>query len=608
MRLVKMPLTAELSCRREELWSRNLPKKTKAFQANEKPQFQRRISLIQSSSDPYTPTAQNSAVIAVSDGFYSPEFRGDFGAGLLDLHAMDDTELLPETLDNSTENCASFDIHSLSSESEEDDALSSSSNEDEIQSLSTFNASKGTQEDNFQVPELGMVFSSDGEVYEFYKKYSKRIGFTVRKGKVHRSSNGDIRERFFFCSREGFRSKKQANKLTKFKRKETRTGCRARIRCTVENGKWVISQFCQEHNHQLDGFSKTFEPYLVLPTRNEAGATKYFEFGKMGCSTYVHEAKINSLQAEDAQSLINYFRHMQVEDSSFFYAVQVDANGCMTNFFWTDGRSKIDYEYFGDVLILDTAFKMDKFGMICAPFLGLNHHQQYVLFGCAFLLDKSNDSFCWLFETFMEAMRRRQPKTIFTDEGQPMVDAVKMVMPEANHQLGLWYVFRNVSKHLPTYYGQPDFASLFNKCISGCDTQEEFESRWSSLLEQFDLHKNACLNTLYMYRKRWAHVFNKRTFGAGIHCLENIKNIFQNFTSETMSLPKFVQQYFLAAEQQRREELYEDFHCNGSAPEMTLHYGLVEKQAASMYIHLHSVLCVPGGVEKTFISGVKGNF
>ncbi|TYI64269.1 hypothetical protein E1A91_D09G076600v1 [Gossypium mustelinum] len=47
-------------------------------------------------SEPYTPTAQSLGGLGTSDGFYSPEFRGDFGAGLLDLHAMDDTELLSE--------------------------------------------------------------------------------------------------------------------------------------------------------------------------------------------------------------------------------------------------------------------------------------------------------------------------------------------------------------------------------------------------------------------------------------------------------------------------------------------------------------------------------
>ncbi|XP_010259584.1 PREDICTED: kinesin-like protein KIN-13A [Nelumbo nucifera] len=48
----------------------------------------------ESGSEPYTPPAQSSG--SATDGFYSPELRGEFGAGLLDLHAMDDTELLSE--------------------------------------------------------------------------------------------------------------------------------------------------------------------------------------------------------------------------------------------------------------------------------------------------------------------------------------------------------------------------------------------------------------------------------------------------------------------------------------------------------------------------------
>ncbi|KAG5236048.1 kinesin motor family protein [Salix suchowensis] len=50
----------------------------------------------ESVSEAYTPSAQTSGGVSASDGFYSPDFRGDFGAGLLDLHAMDDTELLSE--------------------------------------------------------------------------------------------------------------------------------------------------------------------------------------------------------------------------------------------------------------------------------------------------------------------------------------------------------------------------------------------------------------------------------------------------------------------------------------------------------------------------------
>ena len=47
-------------------------------------------------SEPYTPTGQSFSGGVPVDGFYSPELRGEFGAGLLDLHAMDDSELLSE--------------------------------------------------------------------------------------------------------------------------------------------------------------------------------------------------------------------------------------------------------------------------------------------------------------------------------------------------------------------------------------------------------------------------------------------------------------------------------------------------------------------------------
>lgn len=47
----------------------------------------------ESASESYLNTTQNLGTSAL-DGFYSSDFRGDFGAGLLDLHAMDDTELL----------------------------------------------------------------------------------------------------------------------------------------------------------------------------------------------------------------------------------------------------------------------------------------------------------------------------------------------------------------------------------------------------------------------------------------------------------------------------------------------------------------------------------
>ncbi|XP_073261514.1 protein FAR1-RELATED SEQUENCE 5 [Populus alba] len=290
---------------------------------------------------------------------------------------------------------------------------------------------------------------------------------------------------------------------------------------------------------------------------------KGVQSSNMGCTVCVPDKRINSLQPEAAQCLLNYFRRLQVEDLSFFYAVQLDSNGFTTNFFWRDGRSKVDYDYFGDVLILDKTFRIEEHNIICAPLWGLNHHRQQVLFGCAFLLNESTDSFVWLLETFMEAMDRHQPKTIFTDENELMVDAVKAVLPDAEHRIGIWYIRQNALKQLSALYMQPGFEILFNKCISDCQTEEEFESRWESLLERFDLSENPWLSRLQHG--------------------ENIKSVFQIPKNENMGLLEFAQQYLEEVKRRRLEELDEDFQCNGTAQVTILTSSAIERQAADIY-------------------------
>ncbi|KAJ6968195.1 hypothetical protein NC653_036211 [Populus alba x Populus x berolinensis] len=447
------------------------------------------------------------------------------------------------------------------------DMLSSDNNEDEdeIQATSVFGASES--KDSCQKPEVGMEFSSEEEAYKFYTSYANKIGFRTRKGKF-----------------------------------------------SVENGKWAVSQFSQEHNHDLEdrrhitrSCTKTSEAHLIHTGNNsemamDAGAPKCPELCNMVWSTH----------PEEVQILLNYLRRLQVEDLSLFYAVQLDSDNRLKNIFWRDGRSMVDYDYFGDVLILDTTFRMDKYDMICAPFWGLNHHRQYVMFGCAFLLDESKESFVWLFETFLEAMGRKQPKTIVTDENQVMVEAVKVVLLDAEHLFGVWFIRQTALKHLSAFYSQPDFVNIFNECVSHCQNEEEFESKWDFLLKKFNLCENAWLNNLYLSRERWANVFHKKTFSAGIRCNDNV-NVFQNSTSDTMDLSMFVHQYLKAVETQRSAELNEDMRCRETTK--VLSSSAMEKQAANIYTRTifnifqdELIKCLSVAIEEIASDGTNATF
>ena len=208
------------------------------------------------------------------------------------------------------------------------------------------------------------------------------------------------------------------------------------------------------------------------------------------------------LEVRDAHSLINLFKKKQIEDPMFFYTV--DQENQMTNFFWRDGKSKTDFECFGDMVVFDTTYRTNKYNMICAPFVGVNKHWKNVLFGCAFLLDETTSSFIWLFKTFLEVMDGKRPKTIFTDRCQAMANAIEKVFLQSRHRLCLWHITKNAAHNLNCLYKNPNFGELFKKFLFGRVTEYEFESTWTEIMEKFVFteKEKTRLETLYDLREK----------------------------------------------------------------------------------------------------------
>ncbi|XP_012470745.1 protein FAR1-RELATED SEQUENCE 7 isoform X2 [Gossypium raimondii] len=501
-----------------------------------------------------------------------------------------------QKMENSAKHQLSCGTHSSSLDSDGYDTASSESVWDEMLQQSKL---KIDHQISIQAPELGMEFSSEEDAYKFYKDYAKATGFSVRKGKYQWSSNGTARKRTFLCSNEGFRLSKTSSSALRYRRKETRTGCGAMVQITNETEKWMISRLVLKHNHSLVEGSYTRNRQALEDhwTKRTMGKTRMAQKAGDAICAKVRNADFSShlsylnqcnLNPEDIQGLINYFKQQQLEDPSFFYTLQVDAKSSLISFIWRDGRSKTDYQHFGDVVVLDTTFRVGSEGMICAPLLGLNHHRQYVLLGCALLLDESLDSFMWLFGTLMAAMDGLQPKTILTNECQAMADAIKEVLPDTQHHLGMWYIQQTIEEYLPEPHHQSAFRNLLDKCIFDCQSEEEFDMLWNSLVDQYKLHENERLKTLYMLRKKWSPVFARSTFFAGIQSADGckaIRTIFQSLMKENMTLLKFAHRYQTVAKEQRTKEIDDDLCCKKMSPLMILKGSTLEKQAADVYTY-----------------------
>ncbi|XP_075475813.1 protein FAR1-RELATED SEQUENCE 5-like [Primulina tabacum] len=186
------------------------------------------------------------------------------------------------------------------------------------------------------------------------------------------------------------------------------------------------------------------------------------------------------------------------------------------NFFLRDSRCEVDYEFFGDILSVDTTYRTNRYNLICAPFVGINQHRQNVMFGLAFMSDETESLFEWLFKTFLDSMNAKQPETIFTDQCQAMMNAIETIFPHSHHRLCQWHINQNAPSHLGSLNGDSSFKRLLNKCMTHCESEEEFESTWNIMIDEYNLSGHKWLNGMYTLRYKWATAFSNHKFSAGL--------------------------------------------------------------------------------------------
>lgn len=468
-------------------------------------------------------------------------------------------------------------------------------------------------EDQAAEPYLGMEFESEDAGKAFYDEYSRSMGFNTKVSQYSQhKSDGSVATREFVCAREGLK-----------KRNSDRCPAMLKIESTSQD-KWVVVQFRKEHNHSTITSSKV---QYLRPRRHFAGAANnmaesYQGFGyvptgvmrvsidgnlasidtnhgasnassidsnrvvKNSCSVN-YDARFSSRKrtlGKDAQNLLEYFNKMQGENPGFFYAIQLDENNCMANVFWADARSRTAYSHFGDVVTLDTMYRVNQYRVPFAPFTGVNHHGQTVLFGCALLLDDSEASFIWLFKTFLAAMHDHHPASIMTDQDRAIQSAVSQVFPKARHCISKWHVLREGQDRLAhACHVHPNFQVELYNCINLTETIEEFESSWNSILEKFDLKRNDWLQSLYNARTQWVPVYFRDSFFAAVTPNQGVEgSFFDGYVNHQTTLPMFFRQYERALENCFEKEIEADFDTLCTTPILKTPSPM-ENQAANLY-------------------------
>ena len=123
----------------------------------------------------------------------------------------------------------------------------------------------------------------------------------------------------------------------------------------------------------------------------------------------------------------------------------------LRNVFWADVRSKAAFKEFGDVVTFDTTYLVNRHDMPFAPFVGVNHHGQSTLLGCALISHENTETFTWLFRTWLRCMSGISPPAIVTDQCQAMKNAIEVVFPNTRHWWCLWHIMKKLPEKLKRY-------------------------------------------------------------------------------------------------------------------------------------------------------------
>ncbi|KAG2572836.1 hypothetical protein PVAP13_7KG204700 [Panicum virgatum] len=424
-------------------------------------------------------------------------------------------------------------------------------------------------------PRVGMTFETVDLAYQFYLEYGYRAGFGVSKRTSH-SVDGVKYRATFVCYKGGIARIKPGLKARR--RLVAKTGCKAMmvVKFNASENHWEVVFVELEHNHPCNPEMVRFMMcFKDLPDWQR-------EHRPFNAKTRLNP-KIHSGRGRPPNQNKDFM--MQAQNSNFFYNWDMDDEGRLKNVCWVDARSRVAYQHFCDVICFDTVYLTYQFLIPLVAFLGINHHGQFVLLGCGLLGDESPETFAWLFKKWLKCMNDKAPEAIITTHSRPVVKAVSEVFPNTRHRYNLWHIMKELPEMSGRVEDKEAISLRMKKVVYDTITSADFEREWVEMINQYNLHDNRWLTTLFEERAKWVPAYVKDTFWAGISTVrrsERLEAFFDGYITPETTIKTFIEQFDTAMKLRSDREAYDDFRSFQQRPQV-LSGLLFEEQFANVY-------------------------
>ncbi|XP_050365427.1 protein FAR1-RELATED SEQUENCE 5-like [Argentina anserina] len=396
---------------------------------------------------------------------------------------------------------------------------------------------------------------------------------------------------------------KRRKKTVGRERKYSRTGCKAflSIKPHRDTGKFKVSRFSTIHNHELvDIFEGhflrshrkvTLQDILEVKALHEAdvntsdafnylaqqsGGRAFVGFMLKDLYTKLHNYKQLNSQYGDAEAAMNWLRIRGSEEEIFFCRYIRDSKKRLARLFWRDSHSLMDYELYGDVLVIDATYKTNVYVMPLVLFIGANNHRATVVFACTLICNEKEGTYDWVVKNFLEAMNNQKPKSVVTDGADSMRKSLDTHMPQTKHRLCAWHIGRNVGQNVK----DEKLQKALGKMIYTSYSRDEWEREWGKMVREHNVEENTWIQSLHNKRKKWAEAYCRGHWYAGICSTQRCEGM--NCTiklkvGKSTTLIEFVPRYQRGISRLRDRVLLDNFKSKNHSREYVSHLVCMEE-------------------------------
>lgn len=158
----------------------------------------------------------------------------------------------------------------------------------------------------------------------------------------------------------------------------------------------------------------------------------------------------------------------------------------------------MNYKVFGDVLAFDAAYKKNRYMCPFVVFSGVNHHNQTIVFAIFLVSNETEETYEWLLDQFLNAMKGKAPVSVITDGDVAMKNAIDKVFPNVHDRLCAWHLLRNAM----TNVGIPEFMPYLKRCMLSDYEVPKFDAIWAEMVVKFSLEEKIWVGN-YMIKEKY---------------------------------------------------------------------------------------------------------